>query len=168
MATVLLGGLIVATVAIGSWLGRGSQSTPAVDAAYPSGPVPVPDTGMERAPLGIMLAGLLILLAVAAVVLQRRRSLRRGDRVELSAAHTDVTAHGRHFRADTSAGAANQADRVDIADLADNVPPRSAAKRSPAEATAAPGPTVDLVFPFASSLAASLRDELFTHRSVPT
>ena len=44
----------------------------------------------------------------------------------------------------------------------------AAAQHAAAEPVGQSAPAVDLIFPFTSSLAASLRDELFTHRSLPT
>ena len=122
------------------------------------------DAGLEQSPLGIIVAGLLALAGAAAVWFARRRTP-GGDGVVLTppAAVGDGSDHlvgGRHARLDA----------VDTDPAADSAPSRAASSVATEHVGSGPVqlPTVDLVFPFASSLAASLRDELFTHRSLPT
>lgn len=131
-------------------------------------------TGDRLLPIGLLIAALLALGAVLAVWLDSRRGHRRPAH---SAARGEGIRGGTQARIEPEqlpvAGSvplpSAQVDdiRPTLADLGDGETDWSAEwPKSGDTARRQDDDSVDLVFPFNSSLADSLHDELFTHRSV--
>lgn len=132
-------------------------------------------------PIGLGVAALLGVCAVLAVWLDGRRTRRDTSNRHAPAAHQEVDTDEV---ASPVAGFASASVQGDLIALVGEDPELSAGRHAlpePVELTppaqySAPAANVvdrrassaDLVFPFTSSLAASLHDELFTHRSVTT
>lgn len=121
------------------------------------------DPALDQSPFGILLAGLLVVGAAVAVGVVRRRSPRG-----VTAAVPSALAAGAALGGPTPPPGGRHARAEGTDTDPDDEHPVGSTPPSTVAPTAVQSPAVDLVFPFASTLAASLRDELFTHRSVPT
>jgi hypothetical protein len=126
------------------------------------------DPVLDQSPFGILLAGLLVVGAAVAVGVARRRSQGVPTAAVPAAAVLTAAVAGVVSGGPTRPPGGRHA-RADSTDTEpDGEPPAGGTPPGPFPPMVDQSPTVDLVFPFASSLAASLRDELFTHRSLPT
>ena len=153
------------------------------------------DSGLEQSPIGIAIAGLLAIGVAIAIWIDSRRFRRPSGVVDQrsggSSSSPSVAPLVGESGGEQSVGTVEKTptvpgpaagrhasnDEPDIGDTADGetavddtafVDTPAVSTRTPEHPAGRPLPNADLVFPFASTLAASLRDELFTHRGVPT